>query len=77
MRLRRLSSSAQPGFLNGGAASRRAPQPTRNWLQRFWREEIANPNKFWGNVAVSWSVGFFALGVLFMRKAGWVLAPVF
>ncbi|WFD01796.1 hypothetical protein MOBT1_000474 [Malassezia obtusa] len=65
--------SAQPGFLNSG----RRPQPPQSWLVRWWREEITNPNKFWGNVAVGWSVAFFGLGVIFMRKAGWLLAPVF
>lgn len=68
-------SSAQQGFLNN--PSRRPQQPQPSWLVRWWREEITNPAKFWSNVAVGWSVAFFGLGVLFMRKAGWMLAPVF
>ncbi|WFD22929.1 hypothetical protein MEQU1_001610 [Malassezia equina] len=68
--------SAQPGFLNAPGNGRRAGvQPT--WMQRFWVEEVMHPAKFWGNMTVVWSVGFFALGVLFVRKAGWILAPTF
>lgn len=67
--------SAQPGFLNS-SVSRHAPiQPS--WLQRFWAEEIMHPAKFWGNMSVAWSVGFFALGVLFFRRAGAILLPMF
>lgn len=36
-----------------------------------------HPAKFWGNMSLAWSVGFFALGVLFVRKAGHLLAPTF
>lgn len=46
-------------------------------MQRFWVEEVMHPAKFWGNMTVVWSMGFFALGVLFVRKAGWILAPTF
>ncbi|KOS14843.1 hypothetical protein Malapachy_0788 [Malassezia pachydermatis] len=67
--------SAQPGFLNSSASRRPLVQPT--WYQRFWSEEIMHPAKFWGNMSVAWSVSFFALGVLFVRKAGWFLAPSF
>lgn len=71
-----MSRSAQPGFLNAPGNGRRAGvQPT--WMQRFWVEEVMHPAKFWGNMTVVWSMGFFALGVLFVRKAGWILAPTF
>lgn len=36
-----------------------------------------HPAKFWGNMSVAWSVGFFALGVLFFRRAGTILLPMF
>ncbi|WFD40065.1 uncharacterized protein MJAP1_003049 [Malassezia japonica] len=67
--------SAQPGFLNNNASRR--PEEPQSWLARFWAEEFSNPAKLWGNLSVAWSVGFFALGVVFVRKAGWILAPAF
>lgn len=69
-----LTSSAQPGFLQGPP---RGGAPPATWFQRFWAEEIVNPTKIWGNISVAWSVSFFALGIVFVRKLGWVLAPVF
>ncbi|WFD33750.1 hypothetical protein MCUN1_000565 [Malassezia cuniculi] len=66
--------SAQPGFLQG---PQRKAAPPANWFQRFWSEQITHPAKIWGNVSVAWSISFFALGILFVRKAGHVLAPVF
>ena len=68
--------SAQPGFLHSGGRRGGAPAP-RTWFQRFWSEEIMHPSKFWGNVSVAWGVAFFAMGIVFARKAGFLLAPVF
>ena len=67
--------SAQPGFLNSSVSRRAAVQPS--WIQRFWAEEIMHPTKFWGNMSLAWSVSFFALGILFVRKAGFLLSPTF
>ena len=36
-----------------------------------------HPGKIWGNVSVAWGVAFFAMGIVFARKAGFLLAPVF
>jgi hypothetical protein len=36
-----------------------------------------NPSRFWGNMSLLWSVGFFAVGVFVVRRAGWLFAPTF
>ncbi|PWN94026.1 hypothetical protein FA10DRAFT_283636 [Acaromyces ingoldii] len=63
-----------PGFLNkprghpsSSAAAPRASRPQPNFLQRFWRDEIANPEKRAGNQAVAWGVSFFVAGIVFAR----------
>ncbi|CAO1632749.1 unnamed protein product [Parajaminaea phylloscopi] len=68
--------NAQPGFLN---ASRRQPQPApaSNFLVRFWREQIAHPEKQAGNLAIAWGLGIALAGVTFIRTVGKeVLVPV-
>ncbi|WFD30094.1 hypothetical protein MSPP1_001110 [Malassezia sp. CBS 17886] len=67
--------SAQPGFLN--APSARPNGAPTSWLGRLWAQEIANPAKIWGNVALAWNIGFFALSVLFVRRAGFMITPTF
>lgn len=60
----------QPGFLNSG---RRGPPPapkSSNPLVRFWREEIVNPEKAGGNIAIAWGVGVALAGVTLIRTLG-------
>ncbi|PKI85150.1 hypothetical protein MVES1_001290 [Malassezia vespertilionis] len=73
--------SQQGSYLNAKSGFLQAPrgaagQPS-SWFQRFWAKEILDPAKLIGNATMVWGVSFFALGILFFRKAGFVLVPAF
>lgn len=72
-------SNAQPGFLN--ASGRRGPAPppkSSNPLVRFWNEEIVNPEKQPGNMAIAWGVAVALAGITVIRTVGKdLLVPAF
>ncbi|PWN53329.1 hypothetical protein IE53DRAFT_384175 [Violaceomyces palustris] len=67
--------SAQPGFLN--SSSGRVPKQSQSWLARFIQEEITHPEKRAGNLSIAWGITVFAAGIIFVRKAGDLITPVF
>ncbi|CEH12052.1 hypothetical protein CBOM_00063 [Ceraceosorus bombacis] len=77
--------SARPGFLNNksrpggaGTAAAAAAAAPRNFLSRFWYEEVVALDKRAGNLALAFGVGVFGAGVSIIRVFGMdLLVPVF
>ena len=64
----RHHSSAQKGFLTGGAKG--TPKAPETFFQRFWKEEIVAADKREGNLSILWGVAVFAGGIVFARTIG-------
>lgn len=59
---------SQPGFLNRSrAGGREVPRSSRNFLVRFWQDEIVAADKVEGNLSVVWGSTVFVAGIFFAK----------
>jgi hypothetical protein len=56
---------SQRGFLN--PQKRAPPRDQRNFIRRFWDEQIVSPDKVDGNVTIAWAALVFAGGIVAAR----------
>lgn len=56
---------SQRGFLN--PQNRAPPRDRRNFLRRFWDEQIMSADKVDGNLNIAWAVLVFAGGIVAAR----------
>ncbi|KAN0063143.1 hypothetical protein ACQY0O_004307 [Thecaphora frezii] len=73
--------SAQPGFLTSNppssAASARGNGKKPFWIIHFLRTQLFTPEYRMGNISILWGVSVFTAGIVFVRKAGDLITPVF
>lgn len=59
-----------PHAAGGMSEKRGPPPPKRNFLARFWSEEIVHPEKLPGNIGIAFATGVAGIAVLLIRTVG-------
>ncbi|EPQ28743.1 uncharacterized protein PFL1_03546 [Pseudozyma flocculosa PF-1] len=69
--------SAQPGFLTSPSGAGGAQKRPRSWFSHFLATQVLAPEHRVGNLSILWGLSVFTAGIVFVRKAGDLITPVF